>query len=250
MFPIFLKIGPITIYYYGIFVSLGVLLGYFICLREARRQGINTAAFFNVIFWTIVFSFIGAKFIYILINFREFIRQPLTMIRTGFVFYGGIIFGLVALYLLTKKYSLNFRKIADILSLGIPLSHALGRFGCFSYGCCYGKPTDSFIGMLFPPDSPAGSLGVKVIHAQLIEAFFLILIFLILMNLKKNKRFEGQLFLYYLFLYCILRFIIEFFRGDERGGMFFLSVSQFISIFVIILGVILWQRWKGPKAAL
>ncbi|MDP2923311.1 MAG: prolipoprotein diacylglyceryl transferase [Candidatus Omnitrophota bacterium] len=245
MFPIFLKIGPITIYYYGLFIVLGILAGYFISLREAQRQRIDKNIFFNIFFWTLVFSFLGAKIVYILLDFKNFLARPLSMVRTGFVFYGGVIFGLPAFYLLTKRYKIVFREIADALALGIPVGHALGRIGCFSYGCCYGKRTNSFLGVLFPSDSPAGASGVKVIPTQLIESFFLLIIFLALNILKKRKKFEGQLFLYYLIFYAILRFIIEFFRGDERGEIFSFSVSQVIALVILTLGIFLWRRWKN-----
>jgi phosphatidylglycerol:prolipoprotein diacylglycerol transferase len=130
------------------------------------------------------------------------------------------------------------------------LAHALGRIGCFSYGCCYGRDTGSFIGMLFPPQSPAGSLGVKVIPTQLIESFTLVIIFIVLNFLKKYKEFEGQIFIYYLMLYAIVRFIIEFFRGDERGQILFLSVSQFGSAVLIVLSIFLWYRWKKAEEKL
>lgn len=249
MFPIFLKIGPITIYYYGIFVFLGVLGGYFVSLREAQKQGIDGNIFSHIFFWSLFISFIGAKAIYILLEFKNFLLNPLVMLRTGFVFYGGAISGFISLYLFTKKYKISFRKLSDVLALGIPLGHALGRIGCFSYGCCYGRATDSFLGVLFPPDSPAGSSGTKVIPTQLLESFLLLLIFLVLLLTRKTKKFEGQIFLLYLMLYGVSRFIIEFLRGDERGQIFILSVSQFVALIFLGLSIILWRRWSKTRIA-
>lgn len=244
MHPILFKLGPITIYTYGFFVFLGVLTGYFVSSRQAKKEGINNNVFSHIAFWIIVFGFLGAKVLYILIEFKYFLTNPLSMIRSGFVFYGGIISGAISLWILTKKYKLNLLGFADIVALGIPLGHAIGRLGCFFYGCCYGKPTDSFIGVLFPPDSPAGALGVKVIPTQLISAFFLFIIFLVLLLLKRKKKFQGQIFLSYIFLYGIFRFIIEFFRGDPRGQIFFLSTSQFISLLSILISMGLWIKFR------
>jgi phosphatidylglycerol:prolipoprotein diacylglycerol transferase len=245
MFPVFLKFGPITIYYYGVFIFLGVISGYFVSLRDAERHGIDKNIFSNIIFGSLIFAFIGAKITYIIIEFKNFLASPLAMLRTGFVFYGGVILGFLSLYLFTKKYKISFRKITDSLSLGIPLGHALGRIGCFSYGCCYGQGTASFIGVLFPFDSPAGKSGVKVIPTQLIESFLLLLIFIILNIFKKHKKFEGQIFIYYLFLYAIARFVIEFFRGDERGKVFLFSISQFTALIFMLFSIFLWYKWRN-----
>jgi phosphatidylglycerol:prolipoprotein diacylglycerol transferase len=250
MYPIFFRIGPISIYTYGVLVFFGVILGYWVSLRQAEREGIDKNTFTNITFWTLFFSFIGARVFYIVVEFRSFLEEPLAVVfsRSGFVFYGGVIFGFVFLYIFAKKYRISFLKLADTLALGIPLGHSLGRVGCFSYGCCYGRPTSSFMGILFPPDSPAGYLGVKVIPTQLLESFFLFVIFIILLFLKKKKKFNGQLFLCYIFLYSILRFIVEFFRGDPRGEILFLSTSQFISFILILLSIFLWLRLRKPLA--
>ena len=102
--------------------------------------------------------------------------------------------------------------------------------------------TDSFIGMLFPIHSSAGLSGLKFIPTQIISSFFLFLMFLMLFRLSYKKKFKGQLLVVYLFSYSIFRFIIEFFRGDPRGTLFFVSTSQFISVIVLIIGFILWKK--------
>jgi phosphatidylglycerol:prolipoprotein diacylglycerol transferase len=164
------------------------------------------------------------------------------VIRSGFVFYGGVICGIAALYLLSKKYKIKFALLADIIAIGVPLGHAFGRLGCFFYGCCYGRPSESFMGVLFPPDSPAGYLGAKVIPTQLISSFFLFLLFFLLLAFRKRKKFDGQIVLVYLILYSIFRFIIEFFRGDPRGSILFLSTSQLISLILIAISIFFWVR--------
>jgi phosphatidylglycerol:prolipoprotein diacylglycerol transferase len=100
------------------------------------------------------------------------------------------------------------------------------------------------MGVTFPAHSPAGASGTRVIPTQLIESFFLLLIFSLLFYLRKRKEFDGQIFLFYLISYSTLRFIIEFFRADDRGVIFFLSTSQFISIVIFIISVFLWHKWK------
>jgi len=215
-----------------------------VAFQEVKKQGIAKETFSNIIFWVIVTGFLGAKLLYILIEFENFMKYPLEMVRSGFVFYGGVIVGMISLYILAKKYALSFLKLADTIVIGIPLGHAFGRIGCFFQGCCYGKHTDSFLGIIFPLSSPAGAFGAKVIPTQIISAFFLFLIFLLILFVKKRKKFQGQLLIFYIIAYGIFRFIIEFFRGDPRGQFFMLSTSQWMSIFFIFLGVFYFYRLR------
>lgn len=250
MHPILFKIGSFTIYTYGFLVFLGVLFAYFFCVKQAGRENINKGVFSDIIFWTLIFSFVGARVFYIFTDFQSFLQNPLEMLlsRSGFVFYGGVIFGIVTLFVLAKLHKINFLKLADIIVMGVPLAHAFGRFGCFSYGCCYGRPTNYFLGVLFPAESPAGALGVCVIPTQLIEAFFLILLFLTLLFVKRRKKFDGQILAIYLVFYSIIRFVVEFFRGDPRGNVFFLSLSQFISLFLLAFGAFLYLKLRMRKS--
>lgn len=247
MHPILFKLGPVTIYTYGVFVFLGVVAGYFVAAREAQKEGIDKNIFSKIAFWLIISAFLGAKILYILVEFKYFLKAPLTMIRTGFVFYGGIISAIVCLYFLTKKYKINFLQFADIVVLGIPLGHAFGRLGCFFYGCCYGKAYELGIGLLFPPGSPAGFWGLKVLPTQLISSLVLLLIFFGLFSLIKFKKFDGQIFFCYLVFYGLFRFIIEFFRGDPRGHILFLSTSQFISLILIAAGIFMLYRQRSSS---
>ncbi|MCM8773656.1 MAG: prolipoprotein diacylglyceryl transferase [Candidatus Omnitrophica bacterium] len=244
MHPILFKAGPITIYTYGVLVFLGVIITYWLCLKEAAKEKIDKEVFSHIFFWAIIFGFLGARLLYIVLEWRLFLEEPLSFIfsRSGFVFYGGLISGISALWFLVKKFKLHFLKITDILAFYLPLGHFFGRLGCFSYGCCYGKPTNSWIGIKFPPNSPAGLLGTKVIPTQLIEAFSLLIIFFILQYSKKKKKFNGQITIVYLTLYSIFRFFIEFFRGDYRGGIGIFSTSQIISIItILIVSILLYQ---------
>lgn len=239
MYPILFKLGPLTIYTYGFFIFLGVALGFSLSVRLAKKLDFDSKIFSDLIFWSILGGFLGARILYIIIEWRWFFDSPIQVAfsRSGFVFYGGAIGGLIIFYFLTKKYKLNFLKSADIVSLHVPLAHAFGRVGCFFYGCCYGAPTNSFIGILFPEDSPAGYLKCKVLPTQLISALALFLIFFILTLINKKKKFDGQIMFSYFLFYGIFRFIIEFFRVDPRGAIFIFSTSQVIALFFVLIGV-------------
>lgn len=244
MYPVFFKLGFVTIYTYGIFVFIGVLLGYLVCKKIAKEDRLEDKLFSGIFFWTIIFGFLGAKVLYILIEFKYFLVNPFGMLRSGFVFYGGVIAGLFTVFALAKKHKIYLPKLLDIFAVALPLGHAFGRLGCFSYGCCYGRATDSSLGILFPPTSAAGFLGVKVIPTQLIASFFLFLIFFTLFFARKHKKFSGQIFICYIFLYGIFRFSIEFFRADPRGEIFSLSTSQFMAIILMIIGIFLFFRYR------
>ncbi len=246
MYPILFKLGPITIYTYGVFIFLGVAAGYFVCRRAAKEEGVPEKIFSNIFFWALIFGFLGARAFYILVEWRRFLNNPLGVIfsRSGFVFYGGLISGILTVFILTKKYKISFLKSADIAALGIPLGHALGRIGCFYYGCCYGAVTTSGLGVLFPPEAPAGLFGMPVIPTQLISATFLFFIFWLLLFLGKKQRFRGQILLSYCIGYGIFRFIIEFYRADPRGEIFSLSTSQFMALGVIIISIFFFFRWR------
>ena len=240
MHPVLFKVGPVTIYTYGFFVFLGVIAGYLVCSRQAKREGLSRDKFADIFFWTILFSFLGAKLLYIIIEFKYFLKDPLSVIRSGFVFYGGLISGLIVLRVLSRRQHIKPFKLLDIFCLGIPLAHAFGRLGCFFYGCCWGRTTDSFIGVVFPLGSPAGADGLKVIPTQLISAAFLFLLFFLILAISRHKKFDGQLFLTYILVYIPFRFVIEFFRGDPRGTMFLLPTSQFLSIVLVNICLLLW----------
>lgn len=227
MYPILFKLGPLTIYTYGVFVFLGILAAYFVGLRQAQKYSIEKEKFCDIIFWALLAGFIGARIFFIIVNFSYFLSSPWELIfsRSGFVFYGGIIFGVGAVYFLTKKYKISFLKFCDIIALGLPLGHSIGRLGCFFYGCCYGR-----------------TVAGVVIPTQLISALALFLIFLTLMVLKRKKLVPGSLLAFYMIFYGFFRFIIEFFRGDPRSYISLFSVAQVISVIMVIAGVIIVAR--------
>ncbi|MCF7874000.1 MAG: prolipoprotein diacylglyceryl transferase [Candidatus Omnitrophica bacterium] len=247
MHPILFKIGPITIYTYGFFIFLGVLSGYLVSKKRAQEVGIKKEFFSNIFFWTLIIGFLGARIFYIFVNWQIFIKAPLTIAlsRSGFVFYGGVVFGLLSIFVFAKKYKIEFLKITDIFALIIPLAHSLGRLGCFFYGCCYGLPTQSFLGIKFPIESPAGRLETTVIPTQLISAGFLFILFLFLFTFRNKINKIGSLSSYYLLIYSSFRFIIEFFRGDPRGFFLIFSTSQWISLILIFLAIIILGKKRS-----
>jgi len=249
MYPILFSFRGIKIYTYGFLIALGFILGLILALRQAKKEKVSAEIINDLFFWIFVTGFIGARVTYIFTEWPYFLNNPLSFIfaREGFVFYGGFIsaFLFSYFYLIVKK--IPFLKILDILAPSLALAHSLGRLGCFFYGCCYGKPTKSFIGITFPKDSPAGACGLPVVPTQLIESFILFIIFLVLIYIKKYKKNDGEVFWLYISLYAAVRFVIEFFRGDPRGQIFFFSTSGFIALILFFVGSIMFLKSKYSK---
>ncbi len=249
MYPVLLKLGPFTIYTYGLMVAIGCLVGFFYIRGEARRTGFDTDKIMSLFLWVLISGFVGGRILYIFVEWERFLNEPIRTIfgRGGFVFYGGFIlaFG-IGIWQMRRK-GLNIWKTMDIFAPAVAVAYAIGRIGCFLNGCCYGRPTDSWLGVSFPPESLAGSLGEPLIPIQLFSSLNLFIIFAILLTLRRYKKFDGQLFWLYVLLYGVSRSIIEIFRGDPRGHIWLFSTSQFMGIVFAILALIMLGRLGREK---
>ncbi len=172
-------------------------------------------------------------------------------------FIGGLIGGIVTFLFLLKYHfkeeNKDIHKILNTLITGVVLAHAFGRIGCFLAGCCYGIPTEGFLGIIFPHGhSQIDYPGQAVYPTQLFESIFLFSLFFALNNLKPMKHKETEI---YLIAYGAWRFLIEFIRGDDRGSFFgfiateynvFPTPSQYLSLLMIVLGIYLLSRKRKP----
>ncbi|HVQ13088.1 MAG TPA: prolipoprotein diacylglyceryl transferase family protein, partial [Vicinamibacterales bacterium] len=169
-------------------------------------------------------------------------------------FYGGLIAAVGVGLWLVKKYKLPVWTTGDLMAPGIALGHVVGRFGCFFAGCCYGSPTTKPWGIVFSDPFAAANvgtpLGVHLHPTQLYEAAAeLVILGILLLVERKKDRFAGFTFWLYILLYAISRYLIEIFRGDERGTVGIFSTSQFISLLLVPLaiGMLLYlARRKAP----
>lgn len=248
-----LHIGPITIYSYGLMMALGMIAAVWLGMRRCPARGLNKDEIFNMGFVGIVAGVIGAKLTYYIVELPAIIADPsmLLDVTSGFVVYGGIIAGVLIPAIYAKAKNLPFLKYLDVAAPSIALAQGFGRIGCYLAGCCYGCATDSWIGVVFPAGSLAPA-GVSLIPTQLISAIgdFAIAGFLLLYARKDKERPTGTVMGWYMVLYSVGRFIIEIFRNDPRGTVWFLSTSQFISLFIFLGGVIwLVEAISKHKAA-
>jgi phosphatidylglycerol:prolipoprotein diacylglycerol transferase len=245
MYPRLLELGPITVYTYGVLLAAAYLLGLKLAMVRAQARGLDAARVLDLGIYIIISALIGAKLLLLITDYRTFASDPrelLTLARSGGVFYGGLILAVIVALWYIRRIGLPLWTTCDVFAPGIALGHVVGRFGCFFAGCCFGKPTTKPWGITFTDPFAAANvgtpLGVPLHPTQLYEAAAELLILLLLLATERSgRRFAGRTFWLYMLLYAISRFIIEFFRGDERGTVGMFSTSQFISILLAPLAV-------------
>ncbi len=252
MYPELFRIGNFPINTYGVFLALAFLCAILVTVKLAARDGLPRERIYDLSLWMLLGGLVGSK-ILMLFTELEYRSNPLQLIsldflRSGGVFYGGLIGAVLVGYLLMKRYQLPWWKTADACAPGIAIGNFFGRQGCFAAGCCWGKPTDLPWGVKFTElghEITGVPIDAHLHPAQLYESFAMLLVFLFLLWLHKRKRFDGQVVLLYGLLYSVVRFSIEFVRDDPRGDILGLttltglSTSQLISIVIGISSLII-----------
>jgi phosphatidylglycerol:prolipoprotein diacylglycerol transferase len=262
MYPQLFELGPITVYTYGVLLAAAYLLGLKLAMVRAKARGLDSNRVLDLGIYIIISALIGAKLLLLVTDFRTFTSNPrelLTLARSGGVFYGGLILAVVVALIYIRRIGLPLWTTCDVFAPGIAIGHVVGRFGCLFAGCCFGKPTTLPWGITFTNTFAATNVGTPLnvpLHpTQLYEAGAEALILLLLLKTEpKGRYFPGRTFWLYMLLYAISRFIIEFFRGDERGTVGMFSTSQFISLVLAPLAVAMLvylsrQTTPAPKRA-
>lgn len=240
MYNDILTLGPITIHGYGLMIAIGVLAALFIGEQRAKKRNLNPDEIYYLTFLCAIFGFLCAKILFCIVEWKSFIENPISVLKTnGFVVYGGIIGGIFIAYIWCKVRKLSFWEYFDVVLPSVAVAQGFGRIGCFLAGCCYGRETDSAFGIMFS-NSQFAPNGVKLIPTQLISSAGMFLIAGFLFWYARKPRKVGSVGALYLILYSIGRFLIEFLRNDHRGTVGALSTSQFISIFMAIIGVVIF----------
>jgi phosphatidylglycerol:prolipoprotein diacylglycerol transferase len=240
-------LGPITVYTYGVLLAAAYLLGLQLAIVRARKRELDATRVMDLGIYIIISALIGAKLLLLVTDFQTFRNNPaelLTLARSGGVFYGGLILAVVVALLYIRRVGLPLWTTCDVFAPGIALGHVIGRFGCFFAGCCFGKPTSVPWAITFTDPFAAANVGTPLnvpLHpTQLYEAGAEFLILALLLSTERfGRRFAGRTFWLYMLLYAVTRFVIEFFRGDERGAVGVLSTSQFISVLLAPLAIVM-----------
>ncbi|MDL1964432.1 MAG: prolipoprotein diacylglyceryl transferase [Deltaproteobacteria bacterium] len=244
MYPILLKIGDITIHTYGFFVAMGFLAGILLAKKEAKRMGIDHEKIMDLCFYVMIAAIAGSRLLYVVINHEIFLSNPLDIFKIwngGLVFYGGFIVALLTAFIYLKIHKIPVWRTADIAALSLSIGHFLGRLGCFSAGCCFGKECDLPWAVTFTHPETLAPIGIPIHPTQLYSSISNLIIFFFLWFFRRRTKFDGQLFWMYVLIYGIARSFIEIFRGDFRGNPVFefLSVSQTIGISMSVIAVIM-----------
>lgn len=256
MHPILFSAGPITIYSYGVLLAAAYLLGLWLAVKRARAAGVDGNKVMDLLIWVIIAALVGAKALLFIVDFSHFTsswQEFTTLLRSGGVFYGGLIAAIVVGVYQLRKHRLPLWPSTDLFAPGIALGYMVGRLGCLLAGCCYGRPTDVAWAITFTDPAANFNVGTPLnvaLHpTQLYESLAGLVILVALLVLERRPNpFAGRTFWSFAFLYGVLRFIIEFFRGDDRGLVFnSLSTSQFISVVLVPLSLFMLWYLSRPE---
>ncbi|NLZ74700.1 prolipoprotein diacylglyceryl transferase [Candidatus Falkowbacteria bacterium] len=250
---ILLSFGPIHLYWYGLFIILGILAALFISLKLAPHYKLSKETVFDLSFWLIIFGLLGARIYDIFLNLPYYFQYPLDALKIwqgGLAIHGAIIAGLLVIYFFAKKQKKSFWTFTSLFAPGLALGQAIGRFGNYFNQELFGLPTNKPWGI--PIDlinRPVDYITNQFFHPTfLYESLgcFLIFIVLMLFNyhlIKKNKLtkqyYQILLVGFYMISYSVLRFCLEFIKIDETPIFLTLRWPQVISLLIILISFIL-----------
>jgi len=242
MDPVAFKIFGIEVMWYGVLISIGVIIGTFLALREARRVGVDENDFIDLLLFAIPAAVIGARAYYVIFSWDYYKDNPIQILNFrggGLAIHGAIIAAAITAIIFTRIRGLDFWKIADIASPSLILGQSIGRWGNYINQEAYGIPTDLPWGIMVN--------GVKVHPTFLYESIGDFIVFLFLIWYRRNKAKEsGEIFSLYLILYSLIRFFVEGLRTDSLmlGPV---RVAQLVSIISIIIGLTFLFARKRKK---
>jgi len=270
MFPRLFEIHGFGLPTYGVLAAIALVAGLMLAVHLARRQGLDPEHAWNIGLIAVFASIAGSKLLLVINDWGYYSSHPrallsLATLQAGGVFYGGLVAGVAAALVYVVRHGMPVLKTADVFGPAIALGHTIGRLGCLAAGCCYGKPAQLPWSVTFTNplarDLVGTPLNIPLHPTQIYEALTTFAIFLLLLWLLapgrrqtgldeesgRPRRRHGQVAGAYLFLYGLARYFLEFLRDDpERGSVFggAMTVTQLISILLVIVGGALWLRPK------
>jgi phosphatidylglycerol:prolipoprotein diacylglycerol transferase len=257
VYPELFRVGPFTVYTYGVLLAASYLLGLRLAMWRAKKWGLDPSRVLDLGIYIIIAALVGAKLLLLVVDFDQFKnpRELLNLARLGGVFYGGLLLSVAVAFWYIARHRMPFWTTCDVFAPGIALGHVTGRLGCLAAGCCYGKPTNVPWAITFTNPLAAANvgtpLGIPLHPTQLYEAGAALVIVTVLLTTEKRGRpFAGRTFWSYMFLYAVSRYIIEMYRGDPRGTVFgVFSTSQFISVLLGPLSIVMlvWLSRRTPQ---
>jgi len=261
--PLELHLGPLVFTGFGIAVLMAFVIAQVTCETELERRGHDAKYIGDLVLAAVIGGLLGAKIYYVILT--QDVGNFLS--RGGFVFWGGLIGGIIAVSLTVRARRLPFFRITDVAAMGIAAAYSVGRTGCWAVGDDYGRPWNSVFAVSFPQGAPAstainmqrlfgvaipdGALPTSVLSVyptQLFEVALGFLMFLVLWRWRDHKHAEGWLFGMYMVLAGAERFVIEFFRAKDDRLIAGMTVAQLIAILFMVSGL-LWMRMRNEPRA-
>ncbi len=236
----------------GIVVAISFAIFYFSKFYDIKKEDI-----FNCSIYAIIGIGIGAKVLYLITILPELIQDfdslnwqyIIQILKSGFVFYGGLIGGVLGIFVYSKRFKISFKELCMILIPTVPIFHSIGRIGCLLAGCCYGREYHGFGSITFY-NSDLAPNGIPLFPIQIMESICNLIIFIIILTIYKKFKGTYKTIAIYSITYSVVRFVLEFFRGDAQRGIIILSTSQWISIVVFAIGIFLFVCPKKYKETL
>ncbi len=251
MFPKLVELGPITLHSYGLLLALAFLAALNVAARLVRKDYIPSSRVWDIGFVIVLSAIVGSKLLLLVTEPGGYLARPSRLLSLQFwqaagVFYGGLAGAVAGSALYAWRHAdFPFWRFTDSAAPAIALGQSIGRLGCFSAGCCWGQPADLPWAIAFTSEYAHRNVGVPLhvpLHpVQLYESAAALLLCLGLIFVHRRRQFVGQVFCLYLLGYAILRFIMEFYRGDlDRGVVLggLLSTSQFISLLLVPVALV------------
>ena len=250
--PILISIGFITIYYYGLFIVLGILSGTFIAIKLSKYYNIKKQDIIDSAFWAIISGIIGARIYHIFLELPYYLEHPLNIFKIwqgGIAIHGGIIGGLIALFIFTKKKKINFLNLIGIYAPALAFAQTIGRWGNYFNQELFGKPTNLPWGIpILPENKIAEYYNFQYFHPTfLYESIGNLIIFIILISIhyliikKKIKNNHLPIFIY-LIAYSVLRFLTEYIRIDKTPKLLGMRLPQIVSIIIVVLITFIYAK--------
>jgi len=254
--PVLYKIGPLTLRTYGLFLAVSFILAIALSVRRGEIRGVDRKDVLDLCFIIMVSSIIGSRLYYILTHLGEYAASPLRVFAVwegGLSMFGGVVLALVASKIFMDRRGLSFTRLGDIIAPALMLGTFFTRIGCYMNGCCFGLPTKSSLGIIFPPDCIAGSYfpGTAIHPTQLYSSAAALIIFIVLLAVDRPNLKQGFLFGLMFVLYSTGRFLIEGLRFADEGGIFLqtpvtVTYNQLIAAALFALGLFFMFSRKSP----
>lgn len=235
MHPVLFNIGSFSVYSYGFCIALAFIVSVYLLRIDSRRLDFSFDDIMDCLFWVLLGGFIGGRSLHVLVNSQYYFDNPIKIIALrdgGMSIFGSIIMGFFLGVVKARAKGLPVLKVADIIVPYAALGQSIGRVGCFLNGCCYGKITDSPIGVTFNLDV------VQRIPVQLYFSAMLLAVFFVLLFFRRRGPFPGATFFMYLIIYPAARFFLEFLRDDNPVVLAGMKLTQILSVCIFLIGII------------